>query len=278
MKKQDQSGWFARPTLTGVFAALLSVVVIVLAACLWRDHPRACLSELLALAVLAGGWFAGAIPGFLIGLLPALLLGYCAKPLHEPPPSWSGFVFELLFFLFLGTVAGWLGARQRRLRETICEIRRDLLAGTSLGLNDLERANAALKADITRYKQTEIALRRSEAYLAEAERLSHTGSWAYDVASGVPVYWSLERCRISRFDPAKGHPTLDEYRLLHTPEDWQKLMAAFDRAIRDKTDFEADSREVLSDGTTRYLHIVGHPGAKCCRRRGRAGGLNHGHD
>jgi C4-dicarboxylate-specific signal transduction histidine kinase len=46
---------------------------------------------------------------------------------------------------------------------------------------------------------------------------------------------------------------------LHTPEDWQKLMAAFDRAIRDKTDFEADSREVLADGTIKYVHIVGHP-------------------
>ncbi len=108
--------------------------------------------------------------------------------------------------------------------------------------NDLARANAALKADITRYKQTEIALRRSETHLAEAERLSHTGSWAYDVSSGVPVYWSLERCRISRFDPTKGHPTLEEYRLLHTPEDWEKLMAAFQRAILDKTDFETDSR------------------------------------
>jgi C4-dicarboxylate-specific signal transduction histidine kinase len=89
--------------------------------------------------------------------------------------------------------------------------------------------------------------------------LSHTGSWAYDIASGVPVYWSLERCRISQFDPAKGHPTLEEYRQLHTPTDWEKLMEAFQRAIREKTDFETDSREVLADGTTKYLHIVGHP-------------------
>jgi C4-dicarboxylate-specific signal transduction histidine kinase len=123
----------------------------------------------------------------------------------------------------------------------------------------LKKANAALKADIIKHKQTEAALRRSEAYLAEAERLSHTGSWAYDVASGVPVYWSLERCRISQFDPAKGHPTLEEYRALHTPEDWEKLMEAFKRAIRDKTDFETDSREVLANGLTKYLHIVGHP-------------------
>lgn len=124
---------------------------------------------------------------------------------------------------------------------------------------ELEKTNADLRAEIIRYKQTERALRRSEAYLAEAERLSHTGSWAYDVASGVPVYWSLERCRISRFDPAKGHPTLEEYRRLHAAEDWEKLMEAFRHAIQNKIDFETDAREILADGTVKHLHIVGHP-------------------
>jgi C4-dicarboxylate-specific signal transduction histidine kinase len=129
----------------------------------------------------------------------------------------------------------------------------------NLDVEELEKANADLRAEIIRYKQTEQALRRSEAYLAEAERLSHTGSWAYNVATGVPVYWSLERCRISRFDPAKGHPTLEEYRQLHAAEDWGKLMEAFKYAIRNKIDFETDAREVLADGTVKYLHIVGHP-------------------
>jgi len=126
-------------------------------------------------------------------------------------------------------------------------------------IEDLEKTNANLRAEIIRYKQTEQALRRSEAYLAEAERLSHTGSWAYDVATGVPVYWSLERCRISKFDPAKGHPTLEEYRQLHPAEDWEKLMEAFKYAIRNKIDFETDAREILADGTAKHLHIVGHP-------------------
>src|ERR1700761_8933493 len=100
----------------------------------------------------------------------------------------------------------------------------------NIEVDELEKTNANLRAEIARYKQTEQALRRSEAYLAEAERLSHTGSWAYDVATGVPVYWSLERCRISRFDPTKGHPTVDEYRRSHSPEDWEKLMEAFQHA------------------------------------------------
>jgi len=126
-------------------------------------------------------------------------------------------------------------------------------------MNAFEKANESLQAEINKLRQTEIALRRSEAYLAEAQRLSHTGSWAYDVASGVPVYWSLERCRISNFNPAGGHPTLEQYRQLHAPEDWQRLIEAFQRAIREKADFETDSREILADGTVKYLHIVGHP-------------------
>lgn len=126
-------------------------------------------------------------------------------------------------------------------------------------MEDLKKTNANLRAEIIRYKQTEQALRRSEAYLAEAERLSHTGSWAYDVATGIPVYWSLERCRISKFDPAKGHPTLEEYRQLHAAEDWEKLMEAFKHAIDNKIDVETDAREILADGTVKYLHIVGHP-------------------
>jgi len=116
-----------------------------------------------------------------------------------------------------------------------------------------------VNTDIEDRKKIENALRRSEAYLAEAERLSHTGSWAYDITTRVPVYWSLERCRISKFDPAKGHPTVDEYQSLHAPEDWTRLMKAFDEAIKEKADFETESREVLPDGTVKYLYIVGHP-------------------
>ena len=126
-------------------------------------------------------------------------------------------------------------------------------------MSALQKTNEALQAEIKKLRQAEVALRRSEAYLAEAQRLSHTGSWAYDVASGIPVYWSLERCRISNFNPAGGHPTLEQYRQLHTPEDWDRLMEAFQRAIREKADFETDSREILADGTVKFLHIVGHP-------------------
>jgi C4-dicarboxylate-specific signal transduction histidine kinase len=259
MEKNGQPLLLVRPTFMGWVAAISSAVAIVLAAFLLPNLSVVIQCEVFAAVVLAGGWFAGLGAGIVIGLFPALLVRYGASPLNAHPLDWPGFAFELLFFIFLGSGAGWCGARQRYLREKIQRMRHELAAKVRAGTADLEKANAALKADIMKQKQTEIALRRSQAYLAEAERLSHTGSWAYDIATGVPVYWSLERCRISRFNPAKGHPTLEEYRLLHTTEDWEKLMEAFQRAIRDKTDFETDSREVLPDGSAKFLHIVGHP-------------------
>ena len=108
-------------------------------------------------------------------------------------------------------------------------------------------------------KRAEDALRRSEAYLAEAERLNHTGSWAYDVVRRVPSYWSAERCRISGFDPARGLPPPAQERAIHPPEDWTRLMETVDRAIRERSDFQTDSRLVFSDGSVKHLHIVGHP-------------------
>jgi C4-dicarboxylate-specific signal transduction histidine kinase len=116
-----------------------------------------------------------------------------------------------------------------------------------------------LRADIEERKRAEAALRRSEAYLVEAERLSHTGSWVYDIKLGAPVYWSAERQRISRFDEQRGPPTLEEYRALHSDEEWARLMEAFNRGICEKKDFQIDVAERLADGTEKILRIVGHP-------------------
>jgi C4-dicarboxylate-specific signal transduction histidine kinase len=116
-----------------------------------------------------------------------------------------------------------------------------------------------LRQDIEERKRAEDALRRSEAYLVEAERLSHTGSWVYDIKLGAPVYWSAERCRISKFEERRGPPTLAEYRALHSAEEWARLMEAFNRGIREKSDFQIDVAERLTDGTEKILRIVGHP-------------------
>jgi formate hydrogenlyase transcriptional activator len=112
--------------------------------------------------------------------------------------------------------------------------------------------------DITDRKRAEEALRRSEAYLAEAQRLTHTGSWADD-GTIRPVYWSDETYRIFGLDPQKGLPARDEPISRIHPDDREKFIQAFDRAIYQKVDTEAEYRIVLPDGTLKYAHGIGHP-------------------
>src|SRR4029453_18523274 len=101
---------------------------------------------------------------------------------------------------------------------------------------------------------------RSEAYLAEAQRLTHTGSWARDPATGETTYWSEEMFRIYGFDPQQSSaPTSEEYyRLLH-PEDYARVLELVQKAFREKADFTKEFRVVLPDGAVKHLHVIGHP-------------------
>jgi PAS domain S-box-containing protein len=102
-------------------------------------------------------------------------------------------------------------------------------------------------------------LQRSEAYLAEAQRLMHTGSWAWRVAGGDVVHLSEEWYRIYGFDPENGPPAFEECRQRTHPEDRAKWQGAIDRAIAEKSEYEVESRILLPDGSVRHIHTVGHP-------------------
>jgi PAS domain S-box-containing protein len=108
-------------------------------------------------------------------------------------------------------------------------------------------------------KKSDEALRRSEAYLAEGQRLSHTGSWAWNVARQENVYWSDEQYRIFGFDPSHDPSTYRAaFRRIH-PDDQIKFQARLDEALAEKRDFELEFRIILPDGTMRYIQSVGHP-------------------
>ena len=117
----------------------------------------------------------------------------------------------------------------------------------------------ALSEDITERKRGEQALRRSEAYLAEAHRLAKTGSWAYDPAAEKCIYWSDEMLRIFGFDPQRNLPNREEFvRLIH-PEDRDRFNERIEKSRREKSDFVQDYRIVLTDGTVKHIHGIGHP-------------------
>jgi len=102
-------------------------------------------------------------------------------------------------------------------------------------------------------------VRASEAALAESQRLSHTGSWTRSLRGRQDGYWSVEGYRIFGLDPSRGPPSLQEMQNRLHPEDAPRVKELVEHAIREKTDFEAECRAVLLDGSIRHIHAVGHP-------------------
>ncbi len=102
-------------------------------------------------------------------------------------------------------------------------------------------------------------VRASEAALTEAQRLSHTGSWARSLLRPQEGHCSVEGYRIFGLDPSRGPPSLQEMRDRLHPEDAPRVEELVQHAIREKTGFEAEYRAVLPDGSIRHIHAVGHP-------------------
>jgi PAS domain S-box-containing protein len=114
--------------------------------------------------------------------------------------------------------------------------------------------------DVTAAKQAEEALRRSEGYLADAQSLTRTGSWAWNVATRQSVYWSQENYRLFGFDPEGGIPS-DEafYQRVH-PEDRDRVRKeVFLERPDEGSDFDVDFRIVLPSGAIKYIRSTGHP-------------------
>ena len=108
-------------------------------------------------------------------------------------------------------------------------------------------------------KLAETARRESESYLAEAQRLSHTGSWAWAPATGEIRYWSEETYRVLGFDPDAGPPRFEKFFGRLCPEDQVRVRELFGKAIAQRTDFETDYRIVHPNGDVKEIHAVGHP-------------------
>ena len=113
--------------------------------------------------------------------------------------------------------------------------------------------------DLSKQKRAEEALRRSESYLAEAQRLTNTGSCAIDGASRQTVYWSDEMFQLFGFDPQQGPPTWDRFLEQIHPEDRDKVRMASDKTFRMQVNCDVEFRILKPDGTFRHIHGIGHP-------------------
>ena len=125
------------------------------------------------------------------------------------------------------------------------------------GTGDLQ-GFAGLIQDITERKRAEDELRRSEAYLVEAQKLSRTGSWGWNVATGE-TYWSSETFRIFGVNPRDVKPSHQLFLQFVHPDDREHVERTFDKASREKSEFKTEFRIVLSDGFTKLVRSLGHP-------------------
>jgi len=108
--------------------------------------------------------------------------------------------------------------------------------------------------DVTEQKLIEEALRRSEAYLAEAQRLSHTGSWALDPSTGTIIYYSEEMFRIMGLEPTLDPPDSETiWQRIH-PEDLPPIIASVERirAASKKSWIDMD-QTISSSGVERFV-------------------------
>src|SRR6266852_6028497 len=149
-----------------------------------------------------------------------------------------------------GNIVKWFGSctditDRKRAEEALRESEQELRKAR----NELEKKVAERTAE----------LRRSEAYLAEAQRLTRTGSWALTVATREIVHLSDEFYQIFGFDPERGMPSQQTIRQCIHPEDRPASVEIIDKAIREGKGYELHQRIVLPEGTIKFIHLVGRP-------------------
>jgi PAS domain S-box-containing protein len=163
---------------------------------------------------------------------------------------------------------GWFKTRGTPIRDSDGTIVKWF--GTCTDITDRKRAEQTLKdhelelnqaRDLLEIKVMERTkeLRRSEAYLEEAQKLSKTGSWARVSATGKIKYWSEECYRVLGFEPRDGLPRFETFLQHVHPDDQHRVKETAEKAERAKVDYEVDYRIVRPGGDIRDIHTIGHP-------------------
>lgn len=213
-----------------IAAALLTIVID------FMVGPLHAVAAMLA-AILLTGWYAGTGPAIL-ALLLAVIIDRLAPMLTGWPPSPWMFGIRDIWFILFAAAAAHFGAERRRANDA------------------LQRANDNLEREVA--LRTE-ELRRKQRYLDEAERLSHTGCWTFNLRSGGISFWSEETFRIFGMPVGSVVPTMEQLRTFMHPKDMPDAMVARQSAIQEGRPWDFQHRIIRPDGDIRYVRTVGQP-------------------
>jgi C4-dicarboxylate-specific signal transduction histidine kinase len=124
--------------------------------------------------------------------------------------------------------------------------------------SQLTAVNGELTKEVVERQRAEAALLQSEAYLAEAQRVSHTGSFGWDISSGR-IFWSEETFRILEYDRTI-QPTAELVFERTHPDDRALVRQIVDDAIQKRTALDLEHRLLMPGASIKWVRIVGHPG------------------
>ena len=233
-------------TIHAYAIAVLSVFVALLIAHWPPIHLESAPVSLFLCAVMLSAWFGGVGPGCLAIGLSSLGFYYSFLPPADSFVAKPGQLARFIVFVLSALLVGAVSAAQRRATESLRRTRDDL------------------RGTVQELKKTNEALSRSEAYLAGAQTLSHTGSFGWDISTGEQ-FWSEETYRIFEYEQTV-RPTLQLALERVHPEDLQFVQQVTAGASQDGRDVDVEHRLLMPDGTVKTIRVLGRtsqePGGK----------------
>ena len=247
MPKSDPPRWWSEPSAvsryaTAVVSVAMAIGVTHLLTVFLHTEP---IASAMMSAVMLAAWFGGFGPGLLAIALAVLAIHYyVTPPVNSFAPKGNLFSLEaaelprLILFSIAALFIAFLSSAQRAAAQSLRRSRDDLLGA------------------LAHQKQIEGELRRGEMYLAEAQRLSQTGSFGWSVSSGE-IFWSEESFRIFGYEKASS-VTLDMVLQRVHPEDRALVRGTIERASSEGKDFDYEYRLLMPDGSVKHVHVVAH--------------------
>jgi DNA-binding NtrC family response regulator len=218
--------------------AVVSVLLALLIAHWPPIHLESAPVSLFLCAIMLSAWFGGAGPGAVAMILSSVAFYYGSLPPVDSFAAKPDQVARCAVFVVSALLVGTVSAAQRRVTESLRRTRDDL------------------RETVEELKKTNDALARSEAYLAGAQTLSHTGSFGWDISSGEQ-FWSEETYRIFDYDRTT-RPTLQlAFDRVH-PEDLKLVQEVTAGAAQDGRDVDVEHRLLMPDRTVRTIRVLGH--------------------